>query len=107
MRYRSRPDAQLETGFHCTRVKDPSAHDWGVYLAFGHIWRDRFAPLIIETDEEGDLRACIYSYYDVCADGRGCSRLFFSIGRGSMMRASKKLGLATANSAETEVVSLG
>ena len=43
----------------------------------------------------------------VHADGKGHSELYLTIGKGAMINVSKKLGLVTVSSTETEVVSNG
>ena len=41
------------------------------------------------------------------SDGKGYSGLFLIMGRGAMIKVSKKLGLVTTSFTETEVVSNG
>ena len=43
--------------------------------------------------------------YAMHSDGRGHSGLFVTMGYGTMINISKKLGLATKSSTETEIVS--
>ena len=64
-------------------------------------------PLIIEKDEECNVCKCIEGTHTVHADGKRNSELNLTMGKGSMMIVSKKLGLVTASSTETEVVSAG
>ena len=47
---------------------------------------------------------CIDGAHAVHQDGNGHSGLFAIMGRGAMMSISKKLGLVTISSTETEVV---
>ena len=43
----------------------------------------------------------------VHADGKGHTGLFLTMGKGAMVNVSKKLGVATTSSTETEVASNG
>lgn len=104
---RSRPDIQLATGFHCTRVKDPTVHDWSkLEYLLGYINRTRFIPLIISVIADG---ATIYidGAHAIHPDTRGHSGLYVTQGKGAMMNVSKKLGVITTSSTETEIVSVG
>ena len=104
---RSRPDIQLATGFHCTRVKDASEHDW---LKLGHLMgylrKTRYMPLIISMGDEGTL-IYIDGAHAAHMDARGHSGLFVTQGKGAMISVSKKLGVATTSSTESEIVSTG
>ena len=104
---RSRPDTQLATGYHCTRVKNPTESDW-MKLTWEqqYIWATRFIPLIISITEDG---AIIYidGAHAIHTDARGHSGLYATMGKGAMINVSKKLGLNTLSSTETEVVSTG
>ena len=104
---RSRPDIQLATGFHCTRVKDPKEHDWNKlgYL-MGYIKKTRFLPLIISMNEEGTL-IYIDGAHAVHTDARGHSGLILTQGKGAMISVSKKLGVVTTSLTETEIVLTG
>ena len=105
---RLRPNLQLSTGFHCTRVKSLTAHDWAklVWL-LEHSWRTLCLPLTMETDDDGNFCVCVDGAHVEHADGKGCSGLHVTMGKGSMMNASRKLGLVTNSSTETEVVPCG
>ena len=104
---RSRPDIQLATGFHCTRVKDPREHDWRkLEYLLGYIKRTRFLPLIISVTDAGTF-IYIDGAHAVHTDAKGHSGLFVTQGRGAMISVSKKLGVLTTSSTETEIVSAG
>lgn len=105
---KSRPDIQLATGFHCTRVKAPTEHNWKKLEHLMHyVWATRFLPLIIGIDENGDVLIYIDGAHAVHTDAKGHSGLHLTMGRGSMISVSKKIGLNTNSSTETEVVSTG
>lgn len=71
------------------------------------LWCTRYLPLIISIDENGDVCICADGAPAAHADGKGHSGLFVTIGRGAMINASKKLGVVTTSSTETEVVANG
>ena len=103
---RSRPDTQLATGYHCTCVrKPPTEGDWEK-LAWEqqYIWGTRFIPSIISITEQG---AIIYidGAHAIHTDAKGHSGLYATMGKGAMINVSKKLGLNTLSSTETEIVS--
>jgi len=51
---RSRPDIQVATGYHCTRVKCPNADDWDkLKYLMQYLWKTRFLPLIIGMKGDG------------------------------------------------------
>lgn len=62
-----------------------------------------FIPLIIEITED---RAIIYinGAHVVHYDAKGHSGLFLTQGKGAMINVSKKQGIVTTSSTETEVV---
>ena len=104
---RTRPDLQLATGFHCTRVKDPREHDWQKLAnLIGYIRKTRFLPLIIGMTED-DTLIYIDGAHAVHADARGHSGMVLTQGKGAMISVSKRLGVATTSSTETEIVSTG
>jgi hypothetical protein len=104
---RSRPDIQLATGFHCTRVKEPRDHDWyKLGHLFGYIRKTRYMPLIIAMTDEGTI-IYIDGAHAIHTDARGHSGLFVTQGKGAMISVSKKLGVVTTSSTETEIVSTG
>ena len=105
---RGRPDSQLATGFHCTRVKNTAVEDLGkLRWPMGYSWYARRMPLIISIDKSGNVHVCVDGAHAAHQDGKGHSGLFATMGRGAMMSASKKLDLVTTSSTETEVVSNG
>ena len=104
---RSRPDTQLATGYHCTRVKNPTENDWAKLIwEQQYIWTTRFIPLIIAITEKG---AIIYidGAHATHTDSKGHSGLYATLGKGAMINVSKKVSLNTLSSTETEVVSTG
>ena len=104
---RSRPDIQLATGFHCTRVKEASEHDWTkLGQLMGYLRKTRFIPLIISVGKDGTI-IYIDGAHGVHPDARGHSGLFVTQGKGAMINVSKKVGVATTSSTETEIVSTG
>ena len=64
-------------------------------------------PLIIAIDEDKNTYAHIDGVYAIHIDTKGHSGLFLTIGQEVIINISKKLGLVTTSSAETEVVSCG
>ena len=104
---RSRPDLQLATGYHCSRVKDPTEDDWEkLTWLMRYVWWTRFLPTIIGITENG---AVIYidGSHAIHADTKGHSGLFTTMGKGAMISQAKKLGIVTTSSTETEIVSTG
>jgi len=105
---RTRPDTQLATGFHCTRVKKPTEEDWEkLRQLLGYIWKTRFLPLIIGMDDSGNVVVYVDGARAVYSDGKGHSGLFVTMGIGAMINVSKKLGVNTVSSTETESISTG
>ena len=104
---RSRPDLQLATGYHCSRVKDPTEDDWGkLTWLMRYVWWTRFLPTIIGITEDG---AVIYidGSHAIHTDTKGHSGLFSTMGKGALISVAKKLGIVTTSSTETEIVSTG
>lgn len=104
---RSQPYVQLASGYHCTKVTCPTKQDWKkLTWLMQYLWKTRFIPLIIEITEKG---AIIYidGAHAVHYDAKGHSGLFLTQGKGAMINISKKLGIVTTSSTETEVVSTG
>ena len=105
---RSRPDTQLATGYHCTRVKAPPTEgDWAkLSWEQGYIWKTRYIPHIIAITEEGAI-VYIDGAHAIHTDAKGHSGLYATMGKGAMINVSKKLSLNTLSSTETEIVSTG
>ena len=104
---RSRPDTQLATGFHCTRVKYSTEEDWAkLKWLQNYIWKTRFIPLIIAINDDGSI-IYIDGAHAVDADAKGHSGLFNTMGKGAMINVSKNLGIVTNSSTKTEIVSTG
>jgi hypothetical protein len=104
---RTRPDAQLAVGFCCTRVKEPTEHDWKkLKHLMCYLWATRFLPLIIMNDGSNTI-IYIDGAHAVHNDCKGHSGLFVTQGKGAMINVSKKLGLVTNSSTETEIVATG
>lgn len=107
MSQRSRPNLQLATGFHCTRVKCPTEEDWEkLKQLMQYLWETQFIPLIIKQTSDGTI-ICIDGAHAMHMDARGHRGLFVTQGKGTMINVSKRLGVATTSSTETEVVSTG
>jgi hypothetical protein len=104
---RTRPDTQLAVGFCCTRVKEPTEHDWKkLKHLMRYLWTTRFLPLIIMNDGK-DTIIYIDGAHAVHNDCKGHAGLFVTQGKGAMINVSKKLGLVTNSSTETEIVATG
>ena len=105
---RSQVDLQLSTSYHCTRVKRLNIYDKNkLQHEIGYLWKTRYLPLIILIDGDGIAYAHIDRAHQIHDDGKGHSGLCLTMGTGSMMSVSKKLGLVTISSTETEIVSTG
>ena len=105
---RGRPDLQLATGFHCARIRDTNIEDFAkLRWMMGYLWFTRYLPLIVAIDEDGNVCMHVDGAHAVHVDGKGHSGLFVTMGRGAMINASKKLGVNTISSTETEIVSDG
>lgn len=99
---------QLSTGFHCTRVKSPNVQDWRrLRHVMGHMWLTRFLPLIVKIDDNGNACVRIDGAHAAHDDGRGHSGLHVAMGKGGIINQSRKLGVGTASSTETQIVSAG
>jgi hypothetical protein len=104
---RSRTDVQLAVGFCCTRIQEPTEHDWKkLNHLMQYLRATRFIPLIIMSD---GINTVIYidGAHAVHSNCKGHSGLFLTQGKGAMINISKKLGLVTNSSTETEIVSTG
>ena len=104
---RTRTDVQLAVGFCCTRIKAPTEHDWKKLThLMQYLRKTRFIPLIIMSD---GVNTIIYidGAHAVHADCKGHAGLYVTMGKGAMINVSKKLGLLTNSSTETEIVSTG
>ena len=104
---RSRTDVQLAVGFCCTRIQEPTEHDWKKLTHLMQYLRaTRFIPLIIMSD---GINTIIYidGSHAVHSNCKGHSGLFLTQGKGAMINVSKKLGLVTNSSTETEIVATG
>ena len=71
-----------------------------------YLWKMRFLYLIISITMD-----CMTIYIDrahaVHVDAKGHSSLYATQKRGAMVKVSKKLGIVTNSSTETELVSTG
>ena len=104
---RTRPDVQLPVGFCCTRIQESTEHDWKKLThLMSYLWTTRFLPLIIMSDGK-DTFIYIDGAHAVHSNCKGHSGLFVTQGKGAMISVSKKLGLVTNSSTETEIVSTG
>ena len=75
----------MATGYHCTCVRK---------------------PLIISITKKGTI-TYIDGAHAIHTDVKGQSGLYATMGKGAMINVSKKLGLNTLSSTETEIVSTG
>ena len=71
-----------------------------------YIWGTRFIPSVISITEQGAI-INIDGAHAIHTDAKGHSGLYATMGKGAMINVSKKLGLNTLSSTETEVVSTG
>jgi len=84
--WRTRPDTQLATRFHCARVKKPTEEDWEkLRHLLGYIWKTIFLPLIIGMDDSGNVVIYVDGAHAVHSDGKGHSGLFVTMGTGAMI----------------------
>ena len=101
-----RPDMQLGVKFNFTRVNLPDEDNLEkLKWLIGYLCYTRYLLLIAGIDDKGDVSIYIDRSHTIHVDRKGHSRLFVTIGRGAMINFSKKLGLVTISSTETEVVS--
>ena len=68
-----------------------------------YIWKTRFIPLIISITAEGVI-IYIDGAHTVHANCKGHSGMVNTMVKGAMISVSKKLGIVTNSSTETEVV---
>ena len=68
------------------------------------LWKTRFLPLIISITQDG-VTIYIDGAHVVHADLKGHSSLYATQERGAMINVSKKLGIVTNSSTQTELVS--
>ena len=61
----------------------------------------------MSIDGDGEVQACLDGAHTVHDDSKGHSGMRLTMGKGAMINASKKPGLVTTSSTETEVVSNG
>lgn len=73
----------------------------------GYLWQTRYFPLIIALYKNGDTIIWIDGAHNVHMDGKGHAGMVTSQGRGAMISVSKKLGIKTLSSTETEIVATG
>ena len=71
------------------------------------MWKIIFLPLITSIDDDGIALKCINVAHVVRAIGKGYSGMFVTMGLGAMIDVSKKLGLVTTSSTETEIAASG
>jgi hypothetical protein len=103
---RARPDVQTATSFLCTRVKEADTDDCKkLARVMQYLRATKYLPLILGTDESGN----IYWYKDgahaVHRDMRGHTGLMMTFGQGAVYARSLKQKLNTRSSTETELVS--
>jgi hypothetical protein len=102
---RARPDVQTATSFLCTRVKEADTDDYKkITRVMQYLRATKYLPLILGTDESGN----IYWYQDgahaVHRDMRGHTGLMMTFGQGAVYARSLKQKLNTRSSTETELV---
>jgi hypothetical protein len=102
---RARPDVQTATSFLCTRVKESDTDDYKkLTRVMQYLRATKYLPLILGTDNSGN----IYWYQDgahaVHRDMRGHTGLMMTFGQGAVYARSLKQKLNTRSSTETELV---
>ena len=55
-------------------------------------------PLLVAADEKGDAVICADGAHVAHADGKGYAGMFITMGKGSMMSVSNKVGLVATSS---------
>ena len=75
---RSRVDLKFSSGCHCARVKEQMDQEFSKFRhVTGCIWATWLIPLIIATDDNGEVVTHACGAHCVHADGKGRSRTFF------------------------------
>ena len=69
---RTRVDSHVSSGHHCTRVKETLEQDWSKFKCLsGHVWENRFLPLVLSIDENGEVTMHANWAHAVHNDGKG------------------------------------
>ena len=95
---RSRVDLKLTSGYHCTRVKDPTDQDFSKFRHLtGCMWATRFIPLIISICDKGEIVTHSEEVHSAYDDVKGNYGMFLTMDKGAMMSVSKKLGVVAVS----------
>ena len=101
---RSRVDLKLSSGHYCARVKEPTKQDFSKPRHLSrHTWATRFIPSMISADKKGEAVLYVDGAHAAYADGKRNSGIFLTIVKGVTMSVSKKLGVFTVSSTETQI----
>ena len=86
-------------------MKETTDQDYSKFRHLtGRVWATRFVPLIISTYDKGEVVMRVAGECTAHTDSRGYSGMFLTMGKCAMMSESKKLGVVTVSSTETEIV---
>jgi hypothetical protein len=102
---RARKDIQCAIAFLTTRVKTPDEDDWGKLKRL--LWYTRstiYMPLILRADGLNIVKWWVDASFFTHKECRGHTSETMSIGRGSIIRISKKQKINTRSSTEVELV---
>jgi hypothetical protein len=102
---RGRPDIQTAIAFLCTRVKEPTKHDYNkLARVIKYLRKTRDLVLRLSADNLNVVKWWIDAAYAVHPDMRSHTGGTMSMGTGSAYSTSKKQKLNTKSSTEAELV---
>ena len=104
---RARPDIQTVVAFLCTRVKVADVDDYKkLERVMAYLYMTLYMPLILGTDESGNIQWYKDGAHAVHPDMRGHTGLVMTLGHGAVLSASWKQKINTMSSTETETVAI-
>ena len=95
----------LAASFLCTRVKQPTEHDWKkLSRALQYLATTKDLLLTIQTDDVNRIHCHVDAAHMLHNDLKGHMGRRLTLGKGALCVKSKKLKLNTLSSCESELV---
>jgi hypothetical protein len=104
---RARPDINPAVAFLCTRVQASTSYDWAKLVKMmDFLKKTEDDCLVLAADDSSEMRWSVDAAFAVHPDMKSHTGITMTMGRGSIISASKKQKLTTRSSTEAELVAV-
>ena len=104
---RARPDINPAVAFLCTRVQVSNSYDWSKLVKMmDFLKKTEDDCLTLAADDSSEMRWSVDAAFAVHPDMKSHTGITMTMGRGSIISASKKQKLNTRSSTEAELVAV-